>query len=76
MRLQPLAFRRATAASLRVERQYPVWQHRLLTNAANTSVGGTVTGHDIIMVALLAFAVLAPPAFLWLGVMLERRRRR
>ena len=35
-----------------------------------------MTGHDIIMVALLAFAVLAPPAFLWLGVMLERRRRR
>jgi hypothetical protein len=28
------------------------------------------------MIALLAWAILAPPAFLWLGVILEQRRRR
>ncbi len=38
--------------------------------------GGTVTAGKIIMVALLAWAILAPPAFLWLGVMLEQRRWR
>jgi hypothetical protein len=35
-----------------------------------------VTAGNIVMVALLAWAILAPPAFLWLGVMLEQRRRR
>ena len=41
-----------------------------------TPAGGTVTAEDIILIVLLAFAVLAPPAFLWLGVMLERRKKR
>ena len=35
-----------------------------------------MTVHNIIMVALIAWAILTPPAFLWLGVMLEQRRRR
>ena len=35
-----------------------------------------MTAGNIIMVALLAWAILAPPAFLWLGVMLEQRRWR
>ena len=35
-----------------------------------------MTAEDIILVALLAFAVLAPPAFIWLGVLLERRKQR
>jgi len=28
------------------------------------------------LVALLAFAVVAPPVFIWLGVLLERRKLR
>lgn len=35
-----------------------------------------MTAEDIGLVALLVFAVLAPPAFIWLGVMLERRKQR
>jgi hypothetical protein len=35
-----------------------------------------VTADDIILAALLAWAILAPPAFLWLGVILEQRRWR
>jgi hypothetical protein len=35
-----------------------------------------MTADNIIMVALLAWAILAPPGFLWLGVMLEQRRWR
>lgn len=35
-----------------------------------------MTAGNIMMVALLTWAVLAPPAFLWLGVLLEQRRRR
>jgi len=58
-----------------VERQYRVWQHRLL-QMPRVPAGGTVTASNIIMVALLAWAILAPPAFLWLGVILEQRRSR
>jgi hypothetical protein len=35
-----------------------------------------MTADNIIMTALLAWAILAPPAFLWLGVVLEQRRWR
>ncbi len=35
-----------------------------------------MTARDIIMLALMAWAILAPPAFLWLGVILEQRRWR
>jgi len=35
-----------------------------------------VTVEDIILVALLAYAVVAPPVFIWLGVLLERRKLR
>jgi hypothetical protein len=35
-----------------------------------------VTAGDIAMIVLLVWAILTPPAFLWLGVILEQRRRR
>ena len=35
-----------------------------------------MTAEDIVLIVLLAFAILAPPAFLWLGVLLERRKTR
>jgi hypothetical protein len=35
-----------------------------------------VTAEDIVVIVLLAFAILTPPAFLWLGVILERRKTR
>jgi hypothetical protein len=47
-----------------------------LETSAATDPGGVVTAEDIALIVLLAFAVLAPPAFLWLGVILERRKTR
>jgi hypothetical protein len=41
-----------------------------------TLAGGVVTAEDIVLIVLLAFAIVAPPAFLWLGVTLERRKTR
>jgi hypothetical protein len=35
-----------------------------------------VTAEDIVVMALLLFAIAAPPAFLWPGVILERRKTR
>lgn len=35
-----------------------------------------MTAGNIVMIALMAWAILAPPAFLWLGVWLEQRRWR
>ena len=58
-----------------VERQYRVWQHRLL-QMPRIPAGGVVTAGHIIMIVLLVWAILTPPAFLWLGVILERRKTR
>jgi hypothetical protein len=58
-----------------VERQYRIWQHRLL-QMPRTPSGGVVTAEDIVLIVLLVFAIAAPPAFLWLGVILERRKTR
>jgi hypothetical protein len=63
-------------SSLVVERQYRVWQNCLLQMLRNTSRRNRDRARYHHGRALLAWAILMPPAFLWLGVILEQRRRR